>query len=480
MSNIKGTQKAQLSLQVLLVGFVSTIVLSGMVLWVDGYVTNIARSEQKALAFSIAEAGIEYYRWHLAHDSDDFQDGTGEEGPYIHAYFDKDNERIGEFELEITAPSTSTGSGIVTIRSTGRVDGYEGLEKIIEVQMGLPSLARFSAISNSDVRFGEGTITYGQVHSNGGLRFDGVANNIVTSGKYDYNDPDHSGANEFGVHTHVSPVDDLPSEVSEPPVRTDVFKTGRRVGVPVVDFNSLTQDLANLKTLAQSSDGYYQGSSNDDGWHIVLKTSGKFDLYKVKKLENASYACRSGMWQTGWGKWSVQNESLVSSNVDLPANGVMFFEDDLWVEGQIDDARLTIAAGRFPENPSTWANIILNEDLVYTNYDGADVMALFAQGNILTGFDSADYLDIDAAVIAQNGFVGRYYYKQQCGNNYQRDTISLYGMIASNQRYGFAYSDGTGYANRVITYDGELLYGPPPAFPTTGSEYEIISWEEVK
>jgi len=35
-------------------------------------------------ALHIAEAGINYYRWHLAHDPDDYQDGTGYAGPYIH------------------------------------------------------------------------------------------------------------------------------------------------------------------------------------------------------------------------------------------------------------------------------------------------------------------------------------------------------------------------------------------------------------
>jgi hypothetical protein len=53
-------------------------------------------------------------------------------------------------------------------------------------------------------------------------------------------------------------------------------------------------------------------------------------------------------------------------------------------------------------------------------------------------------------------------------------------MIATNQRYGWAWTDGTGYQNRVITYDGNLLYGPPPNFPITASQYDIIKWDEVR
>jgi hypothetical protein len=53
-------------------------------------------------------------------------------------------------------------------------------------------------------------------------------------------------------------------------------------------------------------------------------------------------------------------------------------------------------------------------------------------------------------------------------------------MIASYQRYGFAWTDGTGYVNRDITYDANLLYAPPPSFPLTSDQYQIISWQEVK
>jgi hypothetical protein len=102
------------------------------------------------------------------------------------------------------------------------------------------------------------------------------------------------------------------------------------------------------------------------------------------------------------------------------------------------------------------------------------------QNNINVGLKSEDDLQIDAALVAQNGRVGRYYYSSACGTEYKRSVISLYGMIASNQRYGFAYTDGTGYTTRNLTYDGYLLYGPPPSFPITASQYDIISWEEVK
>lgn len=479
---IRTSQRGQLTIQILLLGFVTMVVLGGFVMWSDTYVKNVSRERDKSQAFTIAETGIEYYRWHLAHAPQDFQDGTATSGPYIHEYLDKDGIRVGEFELDITPPAS--GTTIVTIQSTGRVDADPTATKVIKVKMGLPSLARFSVAANADIRFGSGTTVYGQLHSNGGIRFDGVAYNVVTSAKYKYDDPDHSGSNEFGVHTHVTPTDSLPGTATQPPpdppVRTDVFKTGRQVSVPQVDFNGITADLAAIKAAASSS-GYYRGPSGGSykGYEIVLRTDDKFDIYRVNTVRSAPSGCNSD-GSSGWGTWSILATSSIATGVNIPANGLIFIEDDVWVRGQINTARVTIASGRFPVNSNTYASITVNNDLLYTNYDGSDVISLMTQKNINVGLRSDDDLKIDGALVAQNGRVGRYYYSSSCGTQYKRSVISLYGMLASNQRYGFAYTDGTGYTTRNLTYDGYLLYGPPPSFPITASNYDIISWEEVK
>jgi hypothetical protein len=157
----------------------------------------------------------------------------------------------------------------------------------------------------------------------------------------------------------------------------------------------------------------------------------------------------------------------------------MFFEDDIWVEGVIDDARLTIVAARFPDSPANRKSITVNNSLRYTNEDGTDAIALIAQKNINTGLYSEDNLEIDAALVAQKGRVGRFYYESGCSPYDDRNQLDLYGMIATNERYGFAYTDNSGYETRNITYDANLLYGPPPEFPLTSDQYEIVSWEEI-
>jgi len=476
----KEGQKGQLALMVLLFSSIAIVILGGLVIWVDAQLKNSHRSNDGALALMIAEAGAEYYRWHLAHDPADFQDGTGQTGPYVHDYKDKDGNVIGQFILDITSPVQ--GSTVVTIKSTGKITTNPDIERSVRVKMGRSSFVKYAAVSNSDIYFPPGTEVFGPVHSNGGVHFDGLAHNIVTSARTDYNDPEHSGNEEFGVHTHVAPADPMPPAAV--PDRPDVFMAGRQFPVPAVDFAGITSSIAAIKGDAQSG-GHYFGPSGQgfEGYHIVLKTDDTFDLYKVKKTVNTPNGCINVQGQQDWGSWSIDQEVFVQ-NYAFPANRVIFVEDHLWIDGQIDGARLTISAGLLPENPSKLKDIMVNKDLLYTNYDGTDVIGLIAQGDFTVGWVSEDDLRIDAAIVSQNRRIGRNYYRGPEGNQprcspyHTRAVITTYGILATFDEYGFSYTDGTGYQQRNIIYDPNLLFSPPPSFPT-GSQYEQISWEEL-
>lgn len=460
----------QISLQLLVFSTVALSAVIGFVVWSSSLLNSSVRDFRKLLAFNIAEAGIEYYRWHLAHAPLDYQDGTGAPGPYVHDYYDKSGNLIGTFTLDITPPPV--GSRVVKIKSTGSLLTDSSVEKIIEVRLGIPSLAKYAVAMNANVRFGAGTEVFGPIHSNGGIRFDGVGHNLITSVLSSYDDPDHSGSNEFGVHTHVSPTDPLPPAAI--PSRPDVFMSGRQVGVPPIDFVGMTQTLSQMSIDAQAN-GFYRASSTAYGYEVIFKTDDTFDLRRVTALTSPPQYCTNSQGQSGWGTWTISTSTLLG-NYPLPANGIIFLEDHVWVRGQIDSARVAVAA----RNALGTASITANSDLLYTNYDGSDVIGLIAEYNFNTGLGSANVLRIDAALIAQNGRAGRYYYGSNCGSSYIRSTLTLYGMIASSQRYGFAYTNGTGYTTRNLTYDGNLLFGPPPSFPLTGDQYVQISWDEVK
>ena len=468
--------RGQLLIQVLVFAAIAILVLVGIASFVSVSIQAGRITVQRELAIEIAEAGIDYYRWHLAHSPNDYQDGTGSAGPYVHNLLDKNGNIVGQYILDIIPPPV--GSTLVAITSTGKISANPNLQRKIQTKLAIPSIAKYAVIANAAMRFGAGTEVFGPIHSNGGIRFDGLAHNLVTSSVSSYDDPDHTGGNEFGVHTHVSPTDPLPP--AQVPSRPDVFEAGRQFTVPAVDFAGLTADLAQMKADAQTNGKYFAGSGGL-GYRVVLKTNDTFDLYRVNSLVSPPSGCSSS--QSGWGTWSINTTGGAQTflaNHQFPANGIIFAEDHLWVEGQIDGARLTISSAKFPDNSSTRTSIAVNNNILYTNYDGSDIIGLIAQNNFNVGLKSLDTLRIDAALIAQNGRVGRHYYGSSCGTGYVGSTITLLGMIATNQRYGFAYTDGTGYQTRNINYDGNLLYAPPPSFPRTSDQYTTISWEELK
>ncbi|MBP9763261.1 MAG: hypothetical protein KBD10_00760 [Candidatus Pacebacteria bacterium] len=476
----KNKIRGMILLNTLVFGTIAVIIIVAITSWFTIAYRGTRDVTEKEQAFHIAEAGIEYYRWHLAHSPQDFTDGKAANvaQPYVHDFFDKDKNKIGEFRLSIVAPTN--GSTLVTVDSEG-ILLPSGVSKKIRAKLAKPTFAKYAFAANQEMRFGEGTEVFGWIHSNGGIRFDGLAHNLITSAQNDYDDPDHGGAKEWGVHTHLNPVDSLPPTPLNS--RFDVFQSGREVGVPALDFNGLTSNLADLKSKAQAN-GRYHGSSGKSGYNIVLKDNNTYLLYRVDSLITPHSSCTNSLAQDGWGSWTVNKRTLLGT-YNMPANGVIFLEDHTWVEGVIKNKKLTIAVARFPESPGQYRNIIINKNLLYTYKDGRDVLGLIAQGDINIGMQSDTNLSIDAAMISKNGRIGRYYYRGPWGSNpgcsphHIKSTINVYGMIATNGRYGFAYTDGNGYTNRNITYDANLLYSAPPEFPLTADQYEIISWEEL-
>ena len=469
-------------IQVIAFMTIGMIILSGFIGWGTMSVRAARHSEYRAQAIQIAEAGIDYYRWHLAHAASDYQDGTATSGPYVHDYYDKQGNKLGTFTLNITAPAL--GSTLVTIKSTGKVVTDSSIGRTIQAKLAKPSFAKYAVVSNSDMSIGANII--GPLHSNGGILFvSGAAQNLVTSAKVTFNSTTTGFTNQWGVYTSGDPVPNTAFTSVTP-----VFIAGRQVGVPAVDFSGITADLAQLKADAQTSGVYYGPSAGGIGYHIVLKTTNKFDIYNV--TANAAATCTSYAW---WGAnactavpnttWSIGTQALIAANVSFPANGVIFASDNIWVDGQINGARITIVAAVLPDVGNR-KNIIVNDNLLYTDeLNGNDVIGLIAQDSFLIGLNSQDTQRVDAAIIAQNGRVSRYDY-QGCGNGL-RTNLTLYGMFASNQRYAYGNLDAycgphtaSGYnTSRTYIYDSNLLYGPPPSFPPTTSQYQIVSWDEV-
>jgi hypothetical protein len=375
----------------------------------------------------------------------------------------------------------------VVITSTATTTADPKVVRIIQATLAEPSLAQYAAIAQDVMRFGAGTTIYGPVSSNSGIHFDGLAYNVVSNALATYTDPD-IGLTEWGVYTTSGASDPQPPTPANN--RPDVFMAGRQYPVPGFPFGSLTVNLSDLLAIAAPGGVCNAPAcwspSNAQGYYMHMNADNTYDMYKATALYAAPTNCTNSNGQAQWGTWSISTLSAKIGTYAVPASGVIFVKDHLWIDGQVNNTRVTIAAAATIGNtdPNTYTNITVNNNLLYTSLDGSSVIGLIAQGNVNVGLASADTITIDAALLAENGRVGRFYYNSNCQLNsidyHIRSSLTLNGMIATAIRYGFAYTDGTGYITRNINYDGNLLYSPPPSFPLASTQYQTISWKQIQ
>ncbi len=461
MSNIKKYTKKEKG-SILMMTLVFTAIFTVTTVGLAGMVTYQNRLAKQKVAWhnalNIAEAGMNYYRWHMAHAPEDYINDIG-----IHDYTDPEAGTLGQYDLEITAPSSC--SSVITIKSTGWSTDYPSTQRILQARYGLASMASFAFITNSDAWFGDTENLHGPVHSNGGIRMDGINDSLMTSAKETYTCQSHHSCDP-------------------PEIKDGIWGTGGdqelwEFPTSNIDFDMLTVDLSTLKDIAETSGIYLR--QRGLGYRLNFRADGTIDVYRVTKLKNnVRYWDMDG--DKHRGSWDIDRQSF-EANYTIPATcGIIFVEDNVWVDGVVN-GRATVVAAKIPEVPNNRRTIIINGDITYLAKDGTNVLGLIAQQDIIVPLYSAeDDLEIDAAMLAQNGSVYRPYYNSHWPY-YLRDTITTYGTIITNQVWTWSWVDGTGqtvsgYENTNTTYDPNLNYNPPPGFPVYG-DYKFLQWEEI-
>ena len=458
----KKSLSGSISILILIFGAVFTLMLSGLVTLTSIEFNSAYRSDAYDKALMIAESGVQYYRWHLAHNPDDYQDGTGDVGPYIHEFRDPNGDVYGYYSLNISPPEP--GSVIVTITSTGWTAQLPEVKRTVKALFGQPSLAQYSFLHNSNIWFGSGLTVYGRVLSNGGIRQDGVNTSTLKSAKETYTCGSETGC----VPSRPKPGiwgSGGPDELWEYPVTP-------------IDFNDISVDFNDMKAASQTNNGVYLGSSNSQGYHLVFKSNGTVAIYKVtntgfRKASSPDYGCQT-LYQR------IQKENLIGTFA-LDQKKIFFIEDTVWVEGVIN-GRATVVAAKFPTDTSS-TNIWITNNLTYLAKNGDHSLGLISQNDIYFTLEVPENLEIDSALLAQKGRIIRHnYWDNRCGVNGQarKDSLTIFGSVISNQKSYWNYGDtpSSGFTTREITYDNDLYLNPPPFFPTYGN-FEFISWDEI-
>lgn len=481
----------------------------------------VGNNEKSQKAFNIAEAGINYYLWHLSHNATDYKDGQSTPttpdpllgyGPYVHTYYDDNAVNQGTFTLWIKPQGN--GSTIADIRAIGKING-SNITRTIQAQIGAASFASYAVVSDGALWFGNTETADGPVHSNVGVRMDGASNDTVSSSNATYVPSSQLGGNGSttrpGVWCH--------SSVTTPVDCDSRNKSDWVYPSTSVDFNQVSSALCNIKktafasvaataslagqasactnTGASRTAAYLpqrSSSANDSrGYLIELNADGTYNLSTVNNVND-----------TTSGYAAALNRSSVATNIAVPSSGVIFVEDNVWVRSNPTyHGRLTIASGRLAT--STTTSITVAGNLAYSTKNGDDALGLVAEESVLIAPFAAPStgnftLEVNAAMLAQAGDVmypSNYTFSNQnCARGWvgTNQRLNFYGSVATRQTWTWswqrssscgdsAYDSASGYhisgfKNNTTSYDYNLLYAPPPSYPVTGG-YNILQWREV-
>lgn len=437
----------------------------------ENRVQSSQTDQSKGLA--IAEAGIEYYKWHLAHFPNDLQNGTGAAGPYTIPYYDPEGAQAGTITLAVTGNTACGSVTSVDLQSTGRAASSTA-SATVYARYARPSVAQYAFIVNDSVWAGSDRIINGPYHSNGGVRMDGTANSGVTSSLSTW-----SCTAAYGCAPTAT--------------KNGVFGAGPNQELwsfptPQIDFSAISADFSSIKASAQASGLYFPryssgggGVSFYKGYHLVFNSNNTITVYRVGNEYNTSIvAAVDGSSDTS-DYTRIRNETLYGTYAIPAGCPVVYVEDHVWVEGVVGTKVTVVAADTVHSGVDP--NIMLPGNITYTATDGSVGITVIAEKNILITPNSPSAMTLNGIFIAQNGAFGRNLYS--CPGTFEpRTSLSLTGSTISNKRTGTRWVNGCGsgsdggYQTRVDSFDRKLSTSPPPFTPFTSSEFSFVEWHQ--
>ena len=424
----------------------------------------------KVLAMQIAEAGVNYYIWHLSHFPDKYCDGpensalyckhydmngdlvndptldNKEWGYYTHDYV-VDDRVIGSYKIKIYPPTTTRN--VILIESVGQVTGRR-IERALIAELGIPSYSRYTVFSNNAELFVRpGNEIGGTAFANhSGIFNDSKIGRLASSTELTYIS-EKTGPNTPGI------AGDLGSYLGG-----TVF--------PVSPVNYLKVTDMQLMTFA--GDTVYPERG---GYYMVLHENNYdlFDVTNVVGFPDREKDIRKNDLDIVYDASSIRT-------MEYPESGLIYFKDDVWIDGDIGSNKVTIMAASFQDKNSKPKNIIINGNLM-TDRDSGRI-GLVSQQHIIVKKNIGQTLRIDANMIAQTGKI----YRKQYYEADDPDRLEIYGSMAHNAGLQWSYYTSMsenhivdGFLDVDILFDDASALSPPPKFPLTGN-YQIQSIRE--
>jgi hypothetical protein len=465
---------------VLVFGSVLFIILSAGIGFSIGQSQLVNARFQIQQATDIAEAGLNYYRWYLAHNPNDTTHGTGSAGPYVETYADPEGGVIGEFSLTVSSSTYCGDVASIEVTSTGHLYEAPEYQRTVSARYVRPTVAEYAYIINTNVWAGASRTIIGPYHTNGGVRMDGRNMSTVSSGQASWNCTATFGCSVAsttpGVFTTTANAN--PALFTYP--------------AAPINFTGLSVDLAQMQNRAQNNGGLYFAPSGAYGYRLTFGTSGTNSTVTVRRVTNTTQYWGYNVGP-GWvqERHHITNTTLVGTYT-IPANcPLIFVEDKAWIDGVVG-RKVTLAAAD-NDSPGVTRGIILNGNITYAT-SSAGLLAI-AQQDVLLGISVPNEMILNGIYVAQNGLYGRNHYCASCTEGgvarglpsaldpyVFRDSLTLNGTIVSNGRVGEQWTSSgvttSGFLDRYNSYDRNLVEDPPPLVPKTSDVYVFRDWRE--
>lgn len=440
-------------------------------------------AQARAEAFNIAEAGLEYYRWFLSHFPGNTTNGTGQSGPYVIPYNDPESGTVGTYTLSIVGNSACGAVQSIDVTSRGVPSDVLNVSSTLLGRYAAPSVAAYSYIVGSSVWAGPDRIINGPYHSNGGVRMDGIANAPVSSSLSTWNCTGNFGCS--------------PEQPSAPGV---VGNGGNQslwaYPTPQMDFAGIAANFSTLKSTAfasgiylpQYSSGNVQGAAYKKGYHLIFNSNGTVTVNRVTSITKLTTVYPIGGSSGYTDDYTLINNENLYQTYTIPAGcGLIFVEDNTWIEGVISGKVTVVAAGVI--DSSFKPDIVLRGNITYVSTDGTNGLTVIGAKNILIAPDSPQNMTLNGIFVAQNGAFGRNYYRYAtsggCDGTYEpRGTLTILGTTVSYLRTGTAWRNGcgtgsnAGYQTRIDAFDRQNATNPPPFTPFTSTQWQFVDWQQ--
>lgn len=424
----------------------------------------------REVALHVAEAGLEYYRWFLAHNPSIMDDGTGLVSPHTYAVDDPEGGSMGDATITASASLQCGAVQWVDLVSKGVADANPVYPRTLSARYMQPSAAEYSYLLNGNVWAGASRTIRGPYHSNGGIRMDAEHNSDVTSAQTTWTCDAGSGC---------------------PSTQNGVFGAGSNPALwtspaSSVNFDTIDINLFDLEERAETQGGIHygpaSGSVNNRGYHLIFNEGGTVTIYRVTSTDGFwSYSSQYN-WTVEYSE--IDNETLLGTFAVPSDCALMFFEDRVWIEGTVD-AKVTVVAAT-PNDSGTSPDAYLNDNIYYSDYDGTDGLTVIAERNVLIPLVVPNDMEIHGIFIASDGHYGRDYFttsgSRQVPSQYDqyvtRNQLTTVGTVVSNGRTGTAWTDGSGFQTRNDYYDQQLAFSPPPFTPIASPNFNFSLWRE--